>query len=447
MVPLIGKQLEVSSGDLNWVTAITLLVSGVSVPLLSKLGDIYGHRRIIRITMVMTAAGTIMVATADSFGVLLAGRALTGVFAAWLPLEFAIVRDRVQGKSAGAAIGLLVGALTLGGTIGALGVGLLSEQTTDVHALLWFPAAAILLCLPVAFFLIPESTSRSQEKIDWVGAVLLTAGLGSLLIALARGGVWGWGSAGILTLFAAAAVILAVFVRVELRTAEPLVDLRMMAGRNLAPLYVLSFVLGFSLYGAQTANTTFMATPSELGLGFGFGTLQLALMALPLSLGALVASTVADRLVNRWGARTVVAAGFGAVAISYAFLVTVHTAPWQLAVAGVISGAGVGLALGSLPTLIMAELPAEQTGIGTGLYNTLKTLAGSVSGAVFAVVMNQHLLKLPVPGVKLADETGYVIVWTTCGVVGLLGVVVALLLKVRSTTSAAPAPVAAPVPA
>ena len=443
VTPLIGSTMHVSSGDLNWVSSLTLLVSGVSVPVLAKLGDKYGHRRMIRATMVFVALGSILTAVADNFALLLVGRALTGLLGAWLPLEFAIVRDRVHGRKSGAAIGLLVGALTLGGTLGSLGIGLLSEKVTNVHALLCFPAVCILLCLPVVFLLIPESTTRSPERIDWPGAALLCAGLAAALLALARGAVWGWGSAPTLALSVAAAAALIAFAVVELRVAEPLFDLRMMAGRPLATLYVLSFVLGFSFFGAQTANATFMATPSRLGFGFGYGTLGLALMGLPVSVGAFVGSTAADRLVAAWGARQVVIAGFAAVSVSFLSMVGLHEQPWQFATASAVTGIGVGLVLGSLPPLIMAGLPADKTGIGTGLYNTLKALAGSISGAIFAAAMNQHLLELPAPGPKLSDESGYYIVWAACAGAALAGVALALTVRARSRESAPVLPVPA----
>ena len=445
VTPLIGTTLKVSSGDLNWVNSLPLLVSGISVPLLAKLGDAYGHRRMIRITMVIVAIGSVIVATSDSFGLLLAGRALQGVFIAWLPLEFAIVRDRVDPKRAGAAIGLLVGALTVGGTLGSLGIGLLSKQVSGMHGLLWLPAGFILACLPVVFFLIPESTTRNRARIDWLGATLLSLGLGAGLLALARGGTWGWSSGTVLALVVAAVVLLAAFVTAELRIAQPLVDVRMIASRSMAPLYALSFILGCALYGSQTASATFMATPSAFGFGFGFDVLDLSLIALPTSVGMLLAATVADRLSRTLGPRQTVAGGFALATLGYLGMTFAHAHPWQFVVTGTLIGLGIGLLLGSLPTLIMAGLPADQTAIGTGLYNTLKALAGSVVGAVFAALMDQYLLKLPIPGLKLANEHGYVLVWTCCAAIALAGVLIALAVRTpHADKTTAQAPVTVP---
>lgn len=435
VLPLIGSELKVSPGDLNWVNSVFLLVAGISVPLLSRLGDIYGHRRMIRITMVAVAVGSIIVATADNFAVLLVGRTLQGVFAVWLPLDFAIVRDRVQPERAGAAIGMLIGALTLGATIGTIATGLLSRVIQDVHGLLMFPAIAILLCLPVAFRLIPESTTRANCRIDWAGAALLSAGLGAIM--------FGAGAAKTAPVsFTAAvvglgAVLIALFVRTELRAPQPLVDVRLMARRSMALLYVLSFLTGCVLYGAQTANPSFLATPPKLGFGFGMDPLDISMIKVSGAVAMAVAGTFADRAVRRFGPQQTLIAGFALVTFAYFGMAAVHSAAWQMAVLGIVFGAGIGTAIATLPTLLMQHLPADQTGIGTGMYNTLKTLAGAVAGAAFAAVMNRLVLDLP--GSLIASETAYVIVWASCGALGLLGVLVAWRVG-RGRTAEAPEP-------
>ena len=444
VVPVIGKTLKVSSGDLNWVTSLSLLVAGLSVPLLTKLGDTYGHRRIIRITVVLVATGSVLAATADSFGLLLVGTALQGVYAAWLPLEIAIVRDRVDPKRSGAAIGLLVGALSAGVTLGTLGIGLLSKHFNGMHALLWLPAGFVLACLPVVFFLIPDSTTRDRDRVDWIGPSLLSLGLGAALLGLARGAAWGWSSPQILALFTGAVVLLAGFAAVELRVPAPFLDIRMIASRTMAPLYVLSFVLGCTLYGCLTAGATFSATPKLFGFGFGLDTLDRALIALPSTVAMFLAATVADRVVRAVGARATVTGAFALIATGYFGTALFHAQMWTYIVTGVLTWIGIGLALGALPTVIMGGLRADQTGVGMGLYNTLKSLAGAVVGAGFAVIMNQNLLKLHIPGVQLSDEHAYVLVWSICGAIGVVGALVAMAIR---KPAAMPAPITVGVPA
>ncbi len=444
VLPVIGQTLKVSSGDLNWVSSLPLLVAGLSVPLLTKLGDAYGHRRIIRITVALVAVGCVLAATADSFGLLLAGEALQGFYVAWLPLEIAIVRDRIEARRSGAAIGLLVGALSAGVTLGTLGIGLLSKQANGMHALLWLPAGFVLACLPVVFFLIPDSTTRDRDRIDWLGPSLLSLGLGAALLGLARGAAWGWSSPQILALFAGALVLLAGFATVELRVPAPFVDLRLIASRTMAPLYVLSFVLGCTLYGSMTAGATFSATPKIFGFGFGLDTLDRALITLPSTVAMFLAAMLADRVVRAVGARAAVTGAFALVAAGYAGTAVFHAQLWQYIATGVLTWIGIGLVLGALPTVIMGGLRADQTGVGMGLYNTLKSLAGAVVGAGFAVIMNQHLLQVPIPGLQLSNEHAYVLVWSICGATAVVGALVAVAIR-RAT--AVPGLIAAGGPA
>ncbi|MFG3365801.1 MFS transporter [Streptomyces sp. NPDC090032] len=193
----------------------------------------------------------------------------------------------------------------------------------------------------------------------------------------------------------------------------------LMARPSMALPYVLSFLTGCVLYGSQTANPSFFAAPRPLG--FGLDTLGISLLTVSGAVAMAAAGTCADRVVRRFGPQHTLVGGFTLVALSYAGMVLAHSAPWQMAVLGMVAGAGVGTAIA---TLLIRHLPADQTGIGTGMYNTLKTLAGSVAGAAFAAVMNRLLVE--VRGAHVASENRVRhTVWASCGALALLGVATA----------------------
>ncbi|MEV8434886.1 MFS transporter [Streptomyces chartreusis] len=436
VIPLIGQHFGVSSGDLNWVISITLLVAGIATPAAAKLGDIHGHRRVMRITTVAVAAGSVIVAVADSFALLLVGRALQGLFAAWLPLNIALARDRGGPQRLGRAVGMLMGSMTIGITVGAMGTGLLSQQFDNLRVMLWLPAVFILLCVPVVWFLVPESVQRSEDRIDWTGVILLSLALGSALLALARGGTWGWGSTPFIGLLVLSVLALVVFVRVELRVPQPLLDVRLIMQGPLAGLYAMSFLQGIVILGPQSAGMTFMATPPELGFGFGLSTMQLALAALPWSLVTFLTAISADRVLVATGPRLVLGCGFAITAAGFLQVVVAHGALWQVLLGTLVQGIGCGLVLGSLPTVLVSEVPQDRTGIAMGLSSTAKTLGGATAGAVFAVVMNLYVLDLGGPGPKVADEFAYQLVWGICCGACVLGA----LLTLRIRTGRPPAP-------
>ncbi|NUU24862.1 MAG: MFS transporter [Streptomycetaceae bacterium] len=443
LLPKVAADLDVDAADLNWVSSLQLLSAAVSVPLFGRLGDLYGHRRLLRVACVSLAIGTVLVAWSPSYAVLLVGRVLQGPLAALLPLEIGIVRDRLDPEGAKRAIGLLVGALTFGATAGIVVAGLLDDAIGDVHGVLWVPAGVTILCVVVVFTLVPESVTRApRTRIDWTGAGLLSLGLAALLLAIARGPEWGWTSGEVLGLFALSAVALAVWVGVELRVPEPIVDIRLSVRRTLLPVYIASMFVGAALFGAQTASVVFLASPGDkLGYGFGYDTMHIGWVMLPSGLFGFVGAMLVAYLAKAVGPRGALATGGATMAAGYLVLAVAHDEAWQFAGANALIGLGTGLCLGALPGLVLDASPADRTGIATGVYNTFKTLGGSVAGAVFAAV----LAAMTLPHTKIPREHAFVVVWWCCAAVCLLVAVAAAV--VRRTAPAAEPETAPPVPA
>ena len=196
---------------------------------------------------------------------------------------------------------LLAAAVSLSGTLG--------QVIPSVHGVLLVPALATVLCAGVLFWLVPESTTRARGTVDWAGAALLSLGLAALLLGVSRCSAHGWSplAAGELVLSAA---LLAAWPAVERAAAHPLVDIRITIRRDLLPTYAASFLLGVTLFGAQTAAALFLAAaPGQDGYGFGASTLTVGWVLFPVGLCAFGAATVAPGLRRAAGARTVPALG------------------------------------------------------------------------------------------------------------------------------------------
>ncbi|RAG86060.1 MFS transporter [Streptacidiphilus pinicola] len=413
LLPDLARSLHFDAGAQALVLGVNFLVAGVTVPLGSRLGDLLGHRRLLLVTLALTSLGFALSATATALPLLLVGQALAGVLACWLPLEFALLRDQLGEERGGRAVGLLVGALTLGTVAGAV-----------VRPGLWILAALPAVSLTAVWVFAPESVTRAVGRFDRRGAALLATGLGLLFGGLGTAGKSGGVSltAGLLL---GAAAMLALFVRQELRCPTPTVDVRMLARRPTAPVFGLSLLLGFALYGAQSPTLSFQAAkPAEDGYGLGADSRLLGLLSLPAVLGAMLGALVADRLARRFGARALLAFGFAMSALGYAVIAASHGSAAAFVAPNAVAGFGAGLGLSLLPGLLMRRLPADRTGIGTGVYNTLKTLAGAAAGAVGAAVLDAVLLR---PGVPSA--AAYVTIWTACALLCALGVPVALALR------------------
>jgi MFS family permease len=184
LLDAVRDHLGVSDASIAWFITVQTLTAGVCVPILSKLGDIFGHRRILRIGIVTVLIGTVLVALAPSYPLVLLGRVLTGPIAVWLPLELAIVHNQIQGETARRAIGMLISALTIGALIGSLAAGLSSSLLSSMAAQLMVPVVMVAVSAVFVFTLVPESTARTSPVIDWLGFILLALFMLALLVGI-----------------------------------------------------------------------------------------------------------------------------------------------------------------------------------------------------------------------------------------------------------------------
>jgi len=423
IVPAIGDELGISAAGLTWVSIVQGLSIAVFVPVFTRLGDVKGHRMMLRTAMVLLALGSLLVALAPNFPVLLVGRFLQGALGCLLPLEFAIARDRLDGKSAASAVARLVATLTIGNSVGSLLVGLLSTRIHDPQQVLLLPSLLVVLAVPAAFFLIPESRTRAPRSVDWTGSLLVMTGLIGILLGLSQGSEWGWGSAPILTSILVGATFLVVFCLVELRSAEPLIDLRFVSGRGVAPLYAGSLLVGVAMFGAYTALTTFLATPASFGYGFGQSTLALGVtLLLTMFVPVSVANQVGGRLTRGGHGVAATVTGFVLAATGYLLLIIWHDQLAHVVAGTVVTGLGFGLITTALPALIVDRSPAGQTAVTSGFYQLGRNMGGSVGGAIFAAVLAARTAE----GSRYPSVGGYATVWTICAALLVTGAVVSL---------------------
>jgi MFS family permease len=429
LLPRIGDRLDVTDGALSWVIAITLLAGAVCVPVLGRLGDRYGHRRVLRVSVALVALGTVVVAVAPSFGLLLAGRVLQGPLAALLPLEIALVRGVLTVADARRAIALLVGSLTAGALFGTVTTGAVETATGDVRLALLVLAAMTLACVPLCFLGVPESPSRPDVRMDWPGAVLFGAGTSAVLIGLS--------DADRLIGIGVGAALLVVFAVVELRVRDPLIDLRAMAQRHVLPYYGAAALFGVAFFGSKAPNTSFLATaPENAGYGFGLSAFAISLMLLPATACSVVGSLCTARLGRLLGYRACVIGAFTMIATGYATLALVRDQLPAIALAMAVCGSGIGLVLGALPTIIVEGAPADRSGIATALYNNTKLIGGALAGGGVAALM----ARWTPAGTSLPREQTYLAVWlvaAACAAVAALAVVYAgSVREIRSDSQA-----------
>ena len=420
LIPDLVRHLGIHDADFNWFEAAQLLVAAISVPFLAKLGDLYGHRRILLVSTVLTAGASWWLAFAGDFWSFLAAWALQGFYVVWLPLEVALIFDRGRRTGRGAsqtrrAAGLLVVALEAGAIIGALSGGrVFAALGEDVTLTLFIPAIAVTLVFFAIWFGVPESEPVSGRSLDTRGFILLTVGLllitsGLTFLRLNGPGAW-W----VWVLILVGILSFIPFGRFELRQKDPAIDLRVLRQPNMWPVQLTAGLVGISLLGAQAPLATYAGTDRANGYGLGLDASDISTL-----IGAYLISMIVGALlfplVSRLASpRVALIAATFLVALGYLLFLPFHLETWQVFTNMAIAGLGSGALVGALPAAAAAAAPRGHTGIAAALTNTTKTIGGSFASGIFGVVLIVGAASTVTS--TAASLGGYLTVWTICGV-------------------------------
>jgi MFS family permease len=308
-----------------------------------------------------------------------------------IPLGIAILRDVLPPRRLGSAIALVSATLGVGGALG-LPISALVADNLDWHALSWIAAALTAICLVLYAVLVPANTSRTAGRLDIIGIAGLTVGLVGSLIAVSRGGEWGWGDPRTLTLLIGGIVVLCAWGVFELRTTDPLVDLRVTARGPVLLTNLASIAMGFALFASNIVFPQLLALPTTTGIGLGLSLLIAALVLAPSGLAMMAMAPVAGRIQRVHGPKPLLIAGAVVIAISYGGALLFHATLWQILIVNTLVGVGIGLGYAAMPALIMQAVPASETGAANGLNALMRSLGTSVAAAVIGAVLAQSAM-------------------------------------------------------
>ncbi|MES2172144.1 MAG: MFS transporter [Actinomycetota bacterium] len=429
-VPLISdlvKYLHIKDADYNWFEAAQLLVSALVVPVLAKLGDMFGHKRILLFATIVTALASWALAFSGNFTSYLISFALQGFYVVWLPLEIALIFDRGRRTGHGPsqtrrAAGFLVVALEAGAIIGALlGGYVFSWLGNNVTLTLMIPAVAVTLVFFAILFGVPESTPVPGRRLDVNGFIILTLAL--LLITagltfLRLNGPGAWWCYLLIVLGVLAFVPFALY---ERRQKDPAIDLRVLMQPNMWPVQLTAGLVGISLLGAQAPLSAYAGTDPSNGYGLGLSSGSRSIL-IGVYLISMIVGALLFPLISRWlSPRIAMIIAAFLVAIGYLLFIPFHLSEVEVIINMVIAGLGSGALVGALPAAAAAAAPRGQTGIAAALTNTTKTIGGSFASAVFGIALAMGVVT--VAGSTASSLTGYYTVWIICGVGALVAAV------------------------
>ena len=425
LVPRLPDLLSATPADAAWVITVTLLASAVATPVVGRLGDMYGKRRMLLVSLCLLIAGSVVAALSDTLLPMIAGRTLQGMAAGVIPLGISIMRDELPAEKLGAATAVMSASLGVGGALGLPASALLVENT-DWHVLFWTAAGmgVVVTALVVAF--VPESSVRTGGRFDVVGALGLSVALVCLLLAISKGADWGWGDGVTLGLFAAAVVVLLVWGWFELRVSRPLVDLRTTARRQVLATNLASVVFAFAMFAMSLVLPQVLQLPVESGYGLGQSLLVTGLVLVPSGLVMMATAPVSARVSRARGPKVTLMVGAVVVAVGYALGVVLMSAIWQLVLVSALIGAGIGFAYGAMPALIMGAVPVSETAAANSLNTLMRAIGTSVSSAVAGVILSHMTIMLGPAAVP--SENGFRLVMALGSGMALLALTVAAFI-------------------
>jgi EmrB/QacA subfamily drug resistance transporter len=418
-LPEIQHSLHASETALSWVLTAFLLSASVGTPILGRLGDMYGKERVLMLTLAILAIGTLVSALSSSIGLLVVGRVIQGVGGGVFPLAFGIIRDEFPRERVSHGIGLMSSLLGVGAGLGVVLAGPI-VQHLSYHWLFWIPLIVIVLATIATQRFVPESPVKAPGGINWLGAILMSAGLIVVLFAITKTTRWGWGSPKTLGWIAVGLVLSGGWVLSELRAEHPLVDMRMMRIHGVWTTNVVAFLLGVGMYSAFILIPQFVQEPKSTGYGFGASVVTSGLFLVPSTAAMVVVGQFAGRLERRFGSRVSLLAGTAFAAASFVLLLLARAADWEVYVASGLLGLGIGLAFAALPNLIVDNVRQDQTGVATGMNTVMRTLGGALGGQIAATFLAHDVVR------HLPTNHAYGLAFGMCAIALAVGLVSSL---------------------
>ncbi|WP_206062803.1 MFS transporter [Nocardioides piscis] len=394
VVPLLTdfpRLLDTTPDNAAWLVTVTLLTSAVATPILSRLADMHGKRRMIVVSLVALLAGSLLGALSDSLAVLIVARMLQGFAPALIPIGISTMRDELPPEKIGGAVALMSATLGIGGAVGLPLSGVIYEAF-GWQAVFWGSVVMSLVMLALVLTVVPESGVRTPSRFDWLGAILMSIALTALLLGISKGGVWGWTSQWTLLSFTLAVLFFALWAPWELRTGAPLVDLRTSTRRPVLLTNIASLLAGFAMFTNLLVATQQLQIPVSTGVGFGLGVTEAGLAMLPGGVLMVLMAPVSASITRRFGARITLIAGLCITGFGYVVRVLLDGSLIQLMVGVSVVSIGIAVSFAAMPVLIMQSVPISETAAANGLNTVVRSIGTSTCSATVAAVLTAGIV-------------------------------------------------------
>jgi MFS family permease len=438
LLPDFPQILDTTPENASWLVTVTLLTAAVGTPIVSRLADMFGKRLMMVVCLVAVIVGSGIAALSPSLPLVITGRGLAGIGTCLVPVGISIMRDHLPADKVGSGVALMSATLGIGGAVGMPLAGVIYDNL-DWHALFWVSGGFAVVMLVLVLRVVPESTVRTRGSFDYAGAVLLSIALTCFLLAVSKAGAWGWTDEKTLTLLIAAVAVFAVWVPWELRSGQPLVDIRTSTRRTVLLTNSASVLVGFAMFTNFLTSAQQVQMPVESGYGFGLSVVETGLVLLPAGLLMVAMSPVAAWLIRVYGPRLMLVVGAVTIGVGFVLRAFLHHSVLEVMLASGISSVGTAVAFAAMPTLIMRSVPITETASANGLNTLLRAIGTSSASATVAAVFSG--LAVTIGGQSIPTFGAYQLMFWLGTVAALGGATIAAFIvrPARSTDEGLPA--------
>lgn len=382
-IPRFGTELNAGPTAIGWLVTATLLTGAIATPVIGRLADLLGKRRMMLISMAFVLAGSVL-APLGGITLLITGRALQGVGTALVPVAMAQMRDSLPDARVPGALAILSATLGVGGGIG-IPLGGVIASSLGWEWMFWLSAALSVVSLALIALVMPRSGGKDSGSFDLPGAALFAIALGALLLFVSQGNAWGWASPATIGALVVGLVVSVVWARFELRRPSPLVDLRTSGSRPLLMTNIASVLMGVLMFTNLLLTTLTLQNPEGDG-GFGWSADAAGLAMLPNAAAMFAVASLSGALARRYGPRIVLVVG--AVVIGAGYLLRLLATPnaataitWTTVI-----GIGAGIGYAALPMLVAKHAPAREMGSANGVNALMRAVGSAVASSMVSAV-------------------------------------------------------------
>ncbi len=346
----------------------------------------FGKRAMMLVCLGLMIAGSVVAAVGSGFVTAVVGRGLQGFAMALMPVGISMMRDVLPPERLGSGVALMSATIGIGSVLGMPLAGVLHEHL-GWQSLFWVPAAFAVVMAVLLPFVVPESNTRAAGRFDYAGAALLTSALSAVLLAISKGGTWGWGESAHRGARDCRCDRAGGVGPVGVEVSHPLVDLRTSIRRPVLVSNLCALLLGFAMFLSSYASTQELQVPRSEGHGLGLSAAAAGLVMLPGGVVMIFLAPVSAAMIRAWGAGVTLAVGAGAISLGFVERGVFGSSVLTVGISAFVVSVGVAFALAAMPVLITMAVPLDQTASANSVNSLVRAVGTSGASAVGAAVL------------------------------------------------------------